>query len=409
METHFSADFFKANRQRLRQAIQSGMPIVVTANGLMQRSADASFPFQQDAGFWYLTGIDDPDILLVMERDTEYLIVPGRDPVREAFDGAVQGGELAASSDIKQVLDEKTGWQRLNALVKTSPELAVLAANPPRMKFFGIYTNPARRVLETRLKRQQKGLKLRDIRPELARLRMIKQAPEIKAIQQAIDITIDTISQVTAHEKLAGYNYEYELEADLSQGFRSRGARGHAFDPIVASGKSGATIHSLKNDGRLHPHELIVMDVGASYDHYAADITRTVAFGTPTKRQKAVYEAVLAVQNQVLGRLKPGVLLRENEQQVEREIGEQLMSLDLITRNDRASVRRYYQHACSHSLGLDLHDAADYSLPLAPGMVMTVEPGIYIPEESIGVRIEDDILVTETGIEVLTRRLPRKL
>jgi Xaa-Pro aminopeptidase len=409
MNSAFTAEFFRDNRRRLREAIGSDAPVVITANGLLQRSADTTFPFQQDAGFWYLTGIDEPDIILVMEAVAEYLIVPGRDPVREAFDGAVKSAELTRLSGIGEVLAEREGWQRLGALARQSPEAAVLAANPVRMKFFGIYTNPARRLLQARLRRQHTALKLVDIRPQLARLRMVKQPLEIQAIQRAIDVTVDTITEAAAPAKLSSYQYEYELEAALSHGFRRRGARGHAFDPIVASGKSAATIHSLKNDGELEADTLVVMDVGAAYDHYAADITRTVAYGKPSARQAAVFAAVLSVQNQVLERLKPGLLIRDNERQVEQEIGRELLQLGLITKNDRASVRRYYQHACSHSLGLDLHDAADYTQPLQPGMVLTVEPGIYIPEESIGVRIEDDVLITENGIEILSRRLPRSL
>jgi Xaa-Pro aminopeptidase len=238
---------------------------------------------------------------------------------------------------------------------------------------------------------------------------MVKQPPEVAAIRHAIDITVDTMIETFVPDRLQQFGHEYELEAALTQGFRSRGARGHAFDPIVAGGKHAATIHNLKNDAPLKAHELIVVDVGAEASHYDADITRTVAFGTPTSRQQAVYDAVLEVQKLAFGRLKPGLTIKESEQQVEQDMGVVLKQLGLITGNDRASIRTYYPHACSHSLGLDPHDAADYSLPLAPGMVITVEPGIYIPEEGIGVRLEDDVLVTDSGIAILSDRLPRTL
>jgi Xaa-Pro aminopeptidase len=155
--------------------------------------------------------------------------------------------------------------------------------------------------------------------------------------------------------------------------------------------------------------ELLLLDVGAEVNHYAADITRTVSISAPSRRQQAVFDAVLEVHAFALSLLRPGALMKENEQQIEQLMGEKLRELGLIKSIEHDEVRKYYPHATSHFLGLNVHDIGDYLRPLEPGMVLTVEPGIYIPEEAIGVRIEDDVLITADGYEILTDRLPRKL
>ena len=154
---------------------------------------------------------------------------------------------------------------------------------------------------------------------------------------------------------------------------------------------------------------LVLLDVGAESSQYAADISRTYAIGEPTKRQQQIHEAVIEVQDYAFGLLKPGVMLAEYEKQVTHFMGEKLRSLGLIKNVEDDEIRKYFPHATSHFLGYDVHDVGDYSRPLEPGVVMTVEPGIYIPEEGIGVRIEDDVLITTTGIEILTEQLPRDL
>jgi Xaa-Pro aminopeptidase len=205
------------------------------------------------------------------------------------------------------------------------------------------------------------------------------------------------------------YAQEYEIEADLTRGFRRRGAMGHAFEPIVAGGERACTLHNVANNGQLSSDELLLLDVGAEVRHYAADITRTYSIGTPSRRQQAVFDAVLEVQQFAFSLLKPGALLKENEQQIEQFMGEKLRELGLIKNIEHDEVRKFYPHSTSHFLGLNVHDIGDYSRPLEPGMVLTVEPGMYIPDEKIGVRIEDDVLITDDGYEILTDRLPRSL
>jgi len=409
MESHFTSEFFAGNRRRLKELFTGTAPIIMTANGLTQRGGDSSYGFAQDASFWYLTGLDEPDLVLVMDRDREYLIAPELSDYQRAFDGAAPAETLARRSGITKIYDHKEGWQQLGGRVKKVKHVATLAPPPAYVEQYGLYTNPARAALVAELKTYNAELQLLDLGSHVARLRMVKQPAELAAIQAAIDITIASLKDAFRPAKRGKYAAEYELEAEIGYGFRKRGAAGHAFAPIVAGGERACTLHNVANDAPLSADELIVVDVGAEADHYAADITRTISLAPPSRRQQAVYAAVLEAQEYAMGLLKPGVLMRQYEHQVELFLGEKLRELGLIKSITHEKVRHYCPHATSHFLGLNVHDVGDYDRPLEPGVVLTVEPGIYIPEESLGVRIEDDVLVTDQGVENLSRRLPREL
>lgn len=407
MADMFPTDFFANNRAKLHEALPNEPLIAVVANGLLQRGSDNGFPFYQDSNFWYLTGIDEPDMVLVMSPQGDYLIVPNRSVTRQAFDGVLDQAMLGARAGIEDVVDETIGWDRLIRQLRKTHRLATPFPPDSYIEAHGLYANPARKRFVQRCRKVVMNLGLYDIRPDIAGLRMIKQAPELKAIKQAIKITSETLKDI--FKKLPEYEAEYQIEADLTHGFRNRGSRFHAFEPIIASGAKACTLHNVSNDAALKPGELILMDVGAEFSHYASDITRTVAFGEPTKRQRQVYEAVLDVQKQARQLIKPGIFLRQYEQQVESIVGDKLIELGVITKKDRTNIREYYPHAASHFMGLDVHDVGNYELPLPEGVVLTVEPGIYIPEEGIGVRIEDDVLVTADGNLLLSANLPRVL
>lgn len=400
---NFNKDFFYNNRQHLRQAVNEKITIAVSANGLVQRGADSSYTFSQDANFWYLTGINEPDIILVMEPDREYLIVPIREGVRVTFDGQIDQTEISSICGISDIENEVSGWKRFDYVLKKSKSLATLAPAPAYIEQYGMYSNPARARFIERINRHVEDLEISDIRGILAKLRMIKQPSELKAIVQAINITNETIKEVLNKRD---YKYEYEIEADITRGFRFRGALGHAFEPIVAGGERACTLHNISNSSRLSPDELTLLDVGASVNNYAADITRIYLVSQPSTRQKEIIDAVYECQQYAISLLKPGILLKNYERKVVKFLGSKLKQLGLIDSLNEEAIRKYYPHATSHFLGLNVHDVGDYSLPLQPGVVMTVEPGIYIEEESIGVRIEDDILITENGAKVLSDDLP---
>jgi Xaa-Pro aminopeptidase len=405
MRFHFTSSFFAGNRQKLREAFSGTAPIVMAANGLLQRGADSTYAFSQEANFWYLTGLDEPDLVLVMDGDKEYLIVPGRSAVRAAFDGTPDSLALSGRSGIHEVYDDEAGWRLLNKRLGKIRHVATALPPPAYVERYGLYANPARAALVERLKSRNPNLELVDLGTDLAHMRMIKQPAELKAIQAAIDITRETIKSVIGKK----YDNEYELEAAISQGFRARGAAGHAFSPIVAGGERAVTLHYVANNGKLNDNEMVIVDVGAEVEHYAADITRTIGPGKPSRRQQAVHQAVQDVQRYAFGLIKPGLIFKEYEKQIEQFLGEQLKRLGLIKEISHQEVRKYYPHGTSHFLGLNVHDIGDYEQPLQPGVVMTVEPGIYIPEEGIGVRIEDDVLITKTGIKILSDKLPRRL
>ncbi len=407
MESHFTAEFFKSNRDKLRTLFTGTAPIVMTANGLLQRNGDTTYPFRQDSSFWYLTGIDEPDVMLVIDKDKEYLILPERTDTQTVFDGVIDKEQLAARSGIQTIIDYKTGWKQLTSRLKRVKHVATLAAMPSYINRHGFYTNPARARMVKSLKEQAPQAELLDLRPHLTRLRMVKQPQELAAIKTAVAVTIATIKEVA--RKRSSYNYENEVEAAITAGLRRRGTDGHAYQPIIASDANACTLHYVANNASLENKKLLLVDVGAEIEHYAADITRTFALTKPSRRFQAVYDAVLEVRLFACSILKPDVVMKEYEHSVEQFIGEKLRELGLIKTISHETVRRYYPHSTSHFLGLDVHDAADYARPLETDMVLTVEPGIYIPEEAIGIRIEDDIMITKRGADVLSDSLPRAL
>jgi Xaa-Pro aminopeptidase len=227
-------------------------------------------------------------------------------------------------------------------------------------------------------------------------------------MKQAINLTMGAFEYVK--ENLASFTYEYEVEAEFSYWFTKQGAKGHAYDPIVASGSNACTLHYVDNDSKLKKRDLLLLDIGARVSGYAADITRTYALGEPTKRQSEVHEVLQTAQQKIIRLIRPELLVEEYQQKVDDIMGDAMIALGLIkTKDDEKNYRKYFPHAVSHGLGVDVHDSLGGPKYFKPGMVLTVEPGIYIPEEGIGVRIEDDILVTEKGRTNLSSRLSTDL
>jgi Xaa-Pro aminopeptidase len=401
MKNHFDSSFFAANRQKLTELFSGTAPIVLTAHGLLQRSNDTTYPFRQDSNFWYLTGLEEPDLVLVLDKGKEYIILPEYSDAHDVFDGAHNIEEMSRLSGIGEFLSEKEGWKRLGGRLSRVQHVATLPALNPYAEGHGFYTNPARSAFIDRLKTHNPTVELLDIRQHFVRMRMIKQDAELSAITDAIDLTARTFNEL-AKTDLTTYQYEYEVEAYLTAAYRSKGAQ-HGYEPIVASGKNACTLHYIQNNALVQKGDFLLIDSGAMLDGYTADITRTLAVGEVSRRHQAVYKAVLDVQQYAFSLLKPGVTFKDYEHKVGLYMGEKLRELGLIKVIEEASLRTYYPHATSHYLGLDVHDVADYERALEPGMVLTVEPGIYIPEESIGVRIEDNVVITPVGYDNLSQ------
>lgn len=403
---NFKQDFFSTNRRKLVSRLDNQV-IVISANGLLQSSGDMTFPFKQNSNFWYLTGINEPDAVLVINGSDEFIILPSRDKTRIVFDGDIDINLIAEISGISDVLAEKQGWQRLASLIKQAKSLCTVLPPQLYVKQAGLYTNPAAARLRKRLKSIKSDLVFNDLRQILADMRVIKQVPEIEAIQTAINITVDAFAEVFVCRQ--DYKFEYQLEAALENGFRSRGAREPAFPSIVASGQNACTLHYNSNNHKLNDEDLVLVDAGANYEHYSADLTRTFAIGMPTAQQQAVFDAVIRIQSFAIGLLKPGLSLSDYIKQVDECTLEELRSLELVKKNDQQALRKYFPHSVSHFLGLDVHDGRGWDKPLTAGMVLTVEPGIYIPQQGIGVRIEDNILITDDGNRILSAKLDKKL
>lgn len=402
----FDKSFFESNRKRL-QAETDAKIIVLSANGLLQRSADTTFTFRQDSNFWYLSGIEEPDFVLVISEDETFLIAPKREDHRDQWDGSIDKSSIRQVSGINSIEEYHKGWIRLDLLLKKYKKVHTITPAEPYFSHFGFYANPSRGSLLEFLKKHRK-LEQVDIRRKLARLRQVKQAPELMAIQLAIDITSKALEN--AKKKLNSYNNEHQILSDITSDIMHGGAKNHAYQPIIAAGRNAATIHYIKNDQAVSAGDLVLFDVGAEISNYSADISRTYATAKPSKRQKQVYESVKKVQNDAMNLLRPGVDMKSFEEQVDKVMANELKKLKLVTdTTDKKQLKKYYPHLTSHFLGLDTHDSADYTLALEPGMVLTVEPGIYIPEEGIGIRIEDDVLVTEKGVKNLSASLSADL
>lgn len=402
----FTPQFFAANRQKLQAAFGGTAPIVISANGRLVRSRDDdAYDFHQDSSFWYLTGVNEPNFVLVIDKTKSYLIGPQLSESWKIFNGDINFEQLKQTSGVDEVLSGTVGWQKLAKRLKKAKHVATLM--PPKVfsENYQVYSNPASRRLLRQLKSHNSELQLIDISTHIFDLRMVKQEPEIKAIKQAIDETAQIYKIIG--KKLSKYKTEREISAEIDYLLAQKGLK-YAFRQIVAGGQNAVTLHYNKNNSILNPDELLLIDMGAAYNGYAADLTRTIC-ANPNKRQLEVYDAVKKVQEFAIKMLRPGLQLESYEAAIGHYMGEKLRELGLIKTIDNESVRRYYPHSTSHFLGLDVHDVGDYSKPLTTGVVLTVEPGIYIAEENIGIRIEDNILITDEGCEILSSGLSREL
>lgn len=394
------------NRERLQSALP-GRLIVLSAYQQLQRGNDTAFAFEQEANFWWLTGIDEPDWWLIIDggRGKTWLVSAEVSATHQIFDGSLSWEDALERSGVDAVISRDRADTLLRELAQKH-SLVYTLGDDPYAKYYDFVQNPAPKAMSKRLERIFTTVE--DCRSDIAKLRAIKQPEEITAMKKAINLTLEAFAAVK--QKLPDLKYEYEVEAEFSYYFRKNGASGHAYDPIVAAGKNACTLHYIDNEARLKKRELLLLDIGARWQGYAADITRTYALGEPTRRQAEVHSVVRAAQQEIVNLLKPNVDLHDYQQQVDRIMSEALLSLGLMKdAGDQTNFRKYFPHAISHGLGVDVHDSLGAPRYLHPGMVLTVEPGIYIPEEAIGVRIEDDILITPSGHTNLSVKLETSL
>lgn len=398
-----SPDFFTGNRARLRGQLDPDSFVALAAFTQAQRGNDFAHTFEQESNFWYLTGINAPDWLLIIDVKAadEWLVAPTTTSYQALFEGSLQAESAAKTSGVQNILSRKEGIAKLRKLVAERAKAYTLGTIPTRM--YGFVPNVAQRSLNRLLK----GAQITDVRRMLARMRAIKQPAELVAMQRAIDVTIEGMKAVLAEAR--SYTHDYQADAKLTYEFKRRG-HDHAFAPILSSGKNNCVLHYATSGARYHKNDWLLMDVGAKVDGYSADITRTVPLGQTTERQVAVYEAVKAVNDIAIDMLRPGQDVRDYLKRVDDAMAAQLQHLGLLHGKPTfKKVRAYFPHAIGHGLGIDPHDPLGQPEQFAKNMVLTVEAGIYIPHEEFGVRIEDDILLTTDCPKNLSAKLPNAL
>jgi Xaa-Pro aminopeptidase len=396
---------FAARREKLRKLIPDGV-LVLFGN---KESEDLHYGFFQEPNFFYLTDWEEPGAIVLItpapekgepgsaertEAPREILFLPQRVPSQEKWTGRKLG---PSDADARK----ESGFSSVMAAEQFESELA---------KLLSIYPNLYALKGDARAALLSKLVPLRTADDETAaigRLRMEKSAAEITAIQKATDASID--AHRAAWRMIEPGKFEYQVAAVMVETYMAEGCQRSAYAPIVGSGPNSTTLHYSRDSRRMDAGEVVVMDVAGECGNYASDITRTVPVnGKFTARQREVYEVVLGAQKAAIAAVKPGVIIGRKQD----KNGLYQIAYDYINTHGKDShgepLGKYFTHGLSHGVGLDVHDPTDVNEPLKAGMVITIEPGIYLPEENIGVRIEDVALVTETGCKVLSAALPKE-
>jgi len=426
--TMISQKIFAKRREQVLKQINSHGIVIIPAAKEVIRSGDTHYYFRQDSNFYYLTGFEEPDAILVLipqYQQGEYILfVREADPAKEIWDGKMAGTKGAKAhyhADI--VYDINTFKEKLPTLLENRQFIYSPVGKDQ------VFDQMIFEAVEKLRPKERKGIKAADIfhniNAILSEMRLIKTPEEIELMQKAADISVNAHKRAMRVCKPG--MYEYELEAELMHEFYKNGARAPAYTTIIGSGENTCTLHYISNNKQIQDDELILIDAGCEYHNYASDITRTFpANGKFSKEQAAIYNLVLQAQIAAINMIKPGLPWFEIQTCIIELFTKGLRGLGLLKGDVNQliaskAVARFYMHSSGHWLGLDTHDVGNYKIddawrPLQAGMVLTVEPGIYIPANqsdidkkwwNIGVRIEDDVLVTENGHQVLTQALPK--
>jgi Xaa-Pro aminopeptidase len=403
---------FHERRERLVRA--TGGDGVIVLFGYRDADVAASvITFHQNENFYYLTGWNQPDAMMLLvpkaakpgaspELGSEVLFVPAHNFVEEKWTGPKLGPDDPDAS-------ARTGFPTVKATTLFQSELLEVLKTFPKI-YTELTPQPEsgedyfQAEVVSKLRKMAPLATLADVRPHVERLREVKSPGEIALIRKAADGSLE--GHLAAMRTVRPGVWEYETAALMEYEFRRRGCEWPAYPPIVGSGFFSTVLHYDTDDHQMKSGDVVVMDVAGSYGGYASDITRTLPVnGHFTPRQREIYEIVLGAQNAAMAAARPGMTLRRGKNSLHD------IAYNYIDTHGKDlhgnSLGQYFIHGLGHSIGLNVHDPMDYNRPLEPGMVVTMEPGIYIPEEKIGVRIEDDILITQEGYELLTRRLPR--
>lgn len=401
-------ELFINNRKRFTAEMEPNSIAIFHANDMMMRNGDCHFPFRQQSDLFYLSGLDQEEVILVLYPDCpkgkkfeEVVFTKQTNKHIAVWEGYKYTKEdAAATSGVKNVL-----W--LSEMPAVLNEMILLADN------IYINTNENDRAVSdyatrdvrhaNQLQQQYVGHTFLRAQPILKDLRMIKSELELQIMQKACAITNKAFRKVLATTQPG--MMEYEVEANIIAEFIRNGAAGHAYTPIVASGGNACVLHYIANDMQLQDGDLMLMDFGAEYGNYAADLSRTIPNnGRFTPRQKDVYNAVLKVKNEAQQLLVPGNNLHAYHAEVGKVMESELIRIGLLDKRAvehqdpaRPLYKQYFMHGTSHHIGLDVHDLCNRYAEFEEGMVFTCEPGIYIPAENMGIRLEDDVVITSNG------------
>jgi Xaa-Pro aminopeptidase len=411
-----SKDFLIRNRANLRELLKPNSIVILHANDIYPTNADGVLSFRQNSDLFYLTAVDQEDTMLILMPDAqdpkerEILFIKETSEVIAVWEGEKLSKEQArAATGIERIEWSHTFEGLLHRMV-------------PQVDHIYLTTNEHLRasvVVETRNARFIKECQSRyplhryeRLAPLMHRLRITKDPEEIRILQHACDITEAGFRRVLGFVQ-PGVG-EWEIEAELAHEFLRRGSRGFAYPPIIGTGKNACVLHYVENDKICQDGDMVLMDVAAEYAGWASDLTRTVPVnGKFTRRQRDVYQAVLRVFRGANDILRPGNTPMEYQKQVVELMERELVGLGLFSVKDaraqgpdKALVKKYFMHGTSHHLGLDVHDVCPPHQPFAEGMVFTIEPGIYIREEALGVRLENDVVIQKDRNFDLMAKIP---
>lgn len=397
---------FKNNRKRLMDKLSDNSIVILFGGRAPKKGVDENYKFTPNRNFYYLTGIDEEDDIVVLTKIDniieEKLFIKEIDLEKERWVGkSLRENEAHLLSGIEEVGYLNEFKRFINKIVLQNNNSNIYL-DLERTDFDDLSTIEESFAQE--IIKKYPFMCIKNINCYLRELRLIKSTEEVNEIRKAISITIDGVHNLMRNAKNG--MKEYELEAYFDFTCKTSGSNDYAFKTIAAAGKNATILHYVDNNSELKDGDLILFDLGAQHNYYNADITRTFPInGKFTDRQKDVYNAVLRVNEQIIKEIKPGVKYKDLNLKAKQMIAKECIALGLIKNEEQVS--RYYWHSIGHSLGLETHDvdSPTRDTVFKEGMVWTVEPGIYIEEESIGIRIEDNILVTKEGVEVLTQNM----
>lgn len=394
-------EFYIKNRKNLMDKMEDNSIVILFAGRAPYKSADETYSFTPNRNFYYLTGIDRENIILLMRKRhnkiEETLFIEECDPVMARWVGErMNAGEAEECSGIKSIDYIKNFYEDVGSLISRF-DYDKMYLDFERQEW-GIQFTEAQNFASD-MKVKYPYIVIKNIYSDICDLRTIKSEEEIEEIRKAISITKMGIEEMMKNAKPK--MMEYEIEAYFDYVLTAQGVKDKAFKSIAAAGKNATILHYSDNNSKCMDNSLILFDVGAQWNYYNGDISRTFPVsGKFTERQKQVYNAVLRANVEVIKAVKPGMPFSELNEIAKKVLAEGCKELGLIKEDNELS--KYYFHGVSHYLGLDAHDVGDREAILKEGMVFTNEPGLYIPEEGIGIRIEDDLLVTKDGCENLS-------